>query len=88
MRQSSTDHGGGKPRNLGNPMRPKALHHDAGERSLMGKAEKYRRFAEECMELAKTAKDAHAKAALLHMAQVWLRLAINQATETEKQDAS
>jgi hypothetical protein len=73
---------------LGTPMRPKALHHDAGERPLMGKAEKYRRFAEECMELARTAKDAHAKAALLHMAQVWLRLAINQATETETQDAS
>ena len=54
----------------------------------MGKSEKYRRFAEECMELARTAKDAHAKAALLHMAQVWLRLAINQATETETQDAS
>jgi hypothetical protein len=38
--------------------------------------------------LARTAKDAHAKAALLHMAQVWLRLAINQVIETETQDAS
>ena len=28
----------------------------------MGKAEKYQRFAEECMELARTAKDAQAKA--------------------------
>jgi hypothetical protein len=27
---SSTDHGGGKLRNLGTPMHPKALHHDAG----------------------------------------------------------
>jgi hypothetical protein len=69
-------------------MRPKALHHDAGGQSFMGKAEKYRRFAEECMELARTAKDVHAKAALLHMARVWLRLAVNQATETETQDAN
>ena len=41
----------------------------------MGKAEKYQRFAEECMELARTAKDARARAVLLHMAEVWLRLA-------------
>jgi hypothetical protein len=54
----------------------------------MGKAEEYQRFAAECMQLATTAKDAQAKAALLHMAQVWLRLAVNQTTETERQDAS
>jgi hypothetical protein len=54
----------------------------------MIKAEKYQRFAEECMELARTAKDTEARAVLLHMAQVWLRLAVNQTTETERQDAS
>jgi hypothetical protein len=33
----------------------------------MSRAEKYQRFAEECMELAKTAKDKEARAVLLHM---------------------
>jgi hypothetical protein len=46
----------------------------------MSRAEKYQRFAEECMELAKTAK--------LHMAQVCLRLDANQTTETEREEAS
>jgi hypothetical protein len=57
---------------------------------LMGKAEEYQRFAAECMELARTAKDARAKAALLHMAEVWVRLAENQTTNTEadREDAS
>jgi hypothetical protein len=54
----------------------------------MGKAEKYQRFAEECMGLAKTAKDAQARAVLLHMAEVWLRLAETQTAESEREDAS
>ena len=54
----------------------------------MSRAEKYQRFAEECMELAKTAKDKEVRAVLLHMAQVWLRLAANQPTETEREEAS
>jgi hypothetical protein len=57
---------------------------------LMGKAEEYQRFAAECMQLATTAKDAQTKAALLHMAEVWVRLAANQTTdsEAEREDAS
>lgn len=35
----------------------------------------YRRYATECLELAGTLNDPHTKAILLHMAQVWLRLA-------------
>jgi hypothetical protein len=45
-------------------------------------------FAEECMELARTAKDAQAKAVLLHLAQVWVRLAEYQTADTEREDAS
>ena len=54
----------------------------------MTKAEKYQRFAEECMELARTAKDTEARAVLLHMAQVWVRLAENQTADSEREDAS
>ena len=50
-------------------MYPQALRLKTGDDLSMGMAEKYQRFAEECMEL----KDAQAKAALLHMAHVWLR---------------
>ena len=38
-------------------------------------SEKYRRFGEECVELACTAKSRQNLAVLLHMAQVWFRLA-------------
>jgi hypothetical protein len=54
----------------------------------MSKAEKYQRFAQECMELARTVKDAESRAVLLHMAQVWVRLAENQTVDSEREDAS
>jgi hypothetical protein len=41
----------------------------------MRTAEKYRRFGHECVELARTAKSPANKPVLLHMAQVWFRLA-------------
>ena len=47
----------------------------------MSKAEKYQRFAEACLEIASAAKDDKIKPALMHMAQVWLRLAANQTKE-------
>jgi hypothetical protein len=40
------------------------------------------------MELAQTAKDAHVRAVLLHMAEVWVRLAENQTADSEREDAS
>ena len=45
----------------------------------MGKSDDYRRFAQECLEIARTAEDPQARAALLQMAQVWFRLAENHA---------
>ena len=53
----------------------------------MSKAEKYQRFAEACLEIASTATDDKIKAALMHMAQVWLRLAANQTKEIERDEA-
>ena len=53
----------------------------------MSKADKYQRFAEACLEIASTAKDNKIKAALMHMAQVWLRLAANQTKEIERDEA-
>ncbi len=41
----------------------------------MGRSEQYRRFAAECMEMASTIENERSRAALIHMAQVWLRLA-------------
>jgi hypothetical protein len=38
-------------------------------------SKKYRRFGQECVELARTAKSPANKAVLLHMAQVGFRLA-------------
>jgi hypothetical protein len=50
----------------------------------MSKSEKYQRFAEECLEIARTVKDNQSKAALMYMAQVWFRLAANQKKEIEE----
>ena len=52
------------------------------------KLEQYRRFARACIELARNAEDKRARASLLHMAQVWCRLAEERNNETdEKQSA-
>ena len=41
----------------------------------MGRPEEYRRYARECLEVASALRVPRARAALHHMAQVWLRLA-------------
>jgi hypothetical protein len=41
----------------------------------MGTSEKYRRFAQECVEMGRTTKNPQTQAVLLHMAGVWFRLA-------------
>jgi hypothetical protein len=41
----------------------------------MDRSDQYRRFAQECLELARTARSEQSKAVLLQMAQVWNRLA-------------
>jgi hypothetical protein len=49
----------------------------------MGRSDEYRRYAAECLEMAGVVHDPNARATLLHMAQVWLRLA----SQGEFQDA-
>ena len=51
---------------------------------LMAGAEDYRRFAQECLEMARTAEDPQVRATLLHMAQVWFRLAEGRAGDAEE----
>jgi hypothetical protein len=41
----------------------------------MGRSDEYRRYAAESLEMASAVHDPKARAALLQMAQVWLRLA-------------
>ena len=47
----------------------------AGPGTPMTGPEEYRRYARECLELANGLRVPQARAALRHMAQVWLRLA-------------
>src|SRR5262249_62323856 len=51
----------------------------------MGRSEKYRRYAKQCLEMANAIQDPKGRAALLQMAQVWLRLAQHH-DEEEKSD--
>ncbi len=41
----------------------------------MYRSDRYRRFAEQCIEMARTARDERTRAVLIQMAQVWFRLA-------------
>jgi hypothetical protein len=54
----------------------------------VARSEEYRRFAQECLLLARGAEEERARASLLHMAHVWFRLAEEHVNETdEKQSA-
>ena len=44
----------------------------------------YRRFAQECLQMAQTAESEQVRAALLHMAQVWLGLAEHRERESDR----
>jgi hypothetical protein len=41
----------------------------------MERRKQYRRFAQECLEMARTAHSPQTRASLMQMAQVWFRLA-------------
>jgi hypothetical protein len=51
----------------------------------MHRSEQYRRFARECLEMARVFVSERARAALVQMAQVWLRLADEE--EIDNKDA-
>ncbi len=41
----------------------------------MDRSEQYRRFAQECLEMARTSESGQTRVILIQMAQVWFRLA-------------
>jgi hypothetical protein len=53
----------------------------------VARSEEYRRFARACLELARRAEDQQGRASLLHMAQVWFRLAEERVRVDERQSA-
>ena len=56
----------------------------SGRRSCVATSEEDQRFARACMELARTVEDKRARASLLHMSQVWLRLAEERASDVDE----
>jgi hypothetical protein len=52
----------------------------------MARSEQYRRFAQECLEMARNTQDERARASLIQMAQVWFRLA-DQTSETDEKQS-
>jgi hypothetical protein len=54
----------------------------------VSRSEEYRRYAQECLVLARNVENQRTQALLLHMARVWFRLAEEHENETdEKQSA-
>jgi hypothetical protein len=53
----------------------------------MGRAEQYRWFAARCVEMARVTADPQTKAAMLQMAQIWSRLAVEQDVVSEEPPA-
>jgi uncharacterized membrane protein len=54
----------------------------------VSKSEQYRRLARACEELARNAEDQRVRASLLHMAQVWLRLAEERVNEADERQSA
>ncbi len=57
----------------------------------MDKSDRYRRFAQECLEMARTSENAQTRVVLIQMAQVWFRLAgahETSDTRTQQDDAT
>jgi hypothetical protein len=50
----------------------------------VSKSDQYRRLARACLELARRAEDERARASLLHMEQVWFRLAEERVNEADE----
>jgi len=48
----------------------------------------YRRLARACLELARRAEDERARPSLLHMAQVWFRLAEECVSEVDERQST
>jgi hypothetical protein len=60
----------------------------AGGHSCVPRSEQYRRYAQACLLLARNAEDKRARASLLHMAQVWFRLAEERVSEVDERQSA
>jgi hypothetical protein len=54
----------------------------------VAKSEQYRRLAQARLEIARNADDERMRASLLHMAQVWFRLAEERVNEAEEKQSA
>jgi hypothetical protein len=59
-----------------------------GRRSCVLRSEQYRRYAQASLELARNAEDQRTQASLLHMAQVWVRLAEEHVNEADERQSA
>ena len=69
-------------------MPSRSLFGRTGGLHIMDRSHRYKRFASECLELARTAPNERSKLTLLHMAHVWNCLAdeYERAAENDKVD--
>lgn len=58
-----------------NTLRRQVFFSAVGGETGLSKSEQYRRFARECLKMADEASDHRVQALMIHMAQVWVRLA-------------
>jgi hypothetical protein len=65
-----------------------ALRLGSGRCSCVSKSEQYRRLAQACLEIARKAEDQRMRASLLHMAQVWFRLAEESVNEGDERQSA
>jgi hypothetical protein len=59
-----------------------------GRCSCLVRSQQYRRYAQECLVLARNAEDERVRASLLQMAQVWFRLAEEHVNETDERQSA
>jgi hypothetical protein len=55
-----------------------------GRLACVERSDKYRRFAQECLEMARTSESEQTRVVLIQMAQVWFRLAEARAGKNGK----
>lgn len=66
---------------------PRQVFFSAVGETGLSKSEQYRRFARECLGMAEEASDRRVQALMIHMAQVWVRLAQQHEAPAEQPSA-
>ena len=68
-----------------NALRRQVFFSAVGGETGLSKSEQYRRFARECLRMADEATDHRVQALMIHMAQVWVRLAQRHEAPAEQE---